>query len=286
MIRRGAVVVVGGQRLGGRGRRAEGAEAVERMQRRQRLLAGLTGGTGSRRGRVAGDIDDPVQHFDECARHRQIGPAHIGADMEQREQPLAAMLAGDQRRAIFQRGPAPGRKHRIGFGEHLPAHRDVLGHVQSRERTVGRERGEMLRLLPGQAAAERTAAAAQFDRHEIVVALREPRAGETHQHAALIHPGREPVAKLGRERADVGHHDHRQLLIEELGQRLLRGGGLVAEPHVGEGRERAGQIEGRGQQRLRGVAGCAADDADRAATPALVEQLHRAGRTLAGNLEP
>ena len=138
------------------------------------------------------------------------------------EQSLAAMLAGDQRRAVFERGPAPGRKHRIGLGQHLPAHGDVLRHGEARERTVGGERSEMLRLLPGQAAAERAAAAAQLDRHEIVVGLRQPRAGEAHQHAALVDPGREPVADFRRQRADVGHHDHRQLLVEELRHRLLR----------------------------------------------------------------
>ena len=61
---------------------------------------------------------------------------------------------------------------------------------------------------------------------------------------------------------------------------------LVAEPHVGERRQRAGEIEGRGEQRLRGVAGRARDDADGAAAPALVEQLHGAGGALAGNLQP
>ena len=60
----------------------------------------------------------------------------------------------------------------------------------------------------------------------------------------------------------------------------------VAEPHVGERRQRAGEIEGRCQQRLRGIAGRAADDADGAAAPALVEQLHRAGGAFAGDFEP
>ena len=46
------------------------------------------------------------------------------------------------------------------------------------------------------------------------------------------------------------------------------------------------EIEGRGQQRLRGLAGRAGDDADGAAAPALVEQLHRAGRAFAGDFEP
>ncbi len=60
----------------------------------------------------------------------------------------------------------------------------------------------------------------------------------------------------------------------------------VGEPHVGERRQRTGQVEGRRQQRLRGLAGRAGDDADGAAAPPLVEQLHRAGRTLARYIEP
>src|ERR1700759_1852570 len=114
------------------------------------------------------------------------------------------MLAGDERRAVLERRPALGREPGIGPGELLPAHGDVLGHRQARKRTVGGERGEVLRLLPGERAAERTAAAAQSDRYEIVVALREPRTGKAHQHAALVHPGREAVADLRRQRADVG----------------------------------------------------------------------------------
>ena len=143
----------------------------------------------------------------------------------------------------------------------------------------------MLRLFPGQAAAEAAAAAAQFHRHQIVVGLRQPRAGKAHQHAALVDPGGEPLANFRRQRTDIRQHDHRQLLIEELGDGLLRRA-AVAEPHIGERRQRAGQVEGRSQQRLRGVAGRAGDDADGAAAPALVEQLHGAGGSLAGDFEP
>ena len=57
------------------------------------------------------------------------------------------------------------------------------------------------------------------------------------------------------------------------------------EPHVGERIERAGEIVGRGEQRLRGVGGRAGDDADGAAAPALVEQLHGAGRALGRNFQ-
>ena len=60
----------------------------------------------------------------------------------------------------------------------------------------------------------------------------------------------------------------------------------VGEPHVGERVERAREIVGRGEQRLRGVGGRAGDDADGAAAPALVEQLHGAGRTLGRDFEP
>ena len=224
----------------------------------------LAGDARARLGGVAGHVDDPPQHLDEAAGHRQIRPAHVGADMEQADHALAAMFAGDQRRAVFQRGPALGREHRIRFGQHLPVDGDVLRHGKARERSVGGEGSQMLRLFPGQAAAEDASAAAQFDRHQIVIGLRQTRAGETHQHAALFDPGVEALADFRRQRADIGQHDHRQLLVEELRDRLLRRA-AVAEPHVGERRQRAGQIEGRGQQRLRGVAGRAADDADRRA---------------------
>ena len=195
------------------------------------------------------------------------------------------MFAGDQRRAILQRGPAPGRQRRIGFGEHLPGDGDILRHHQARERPVGRERGQTLRLFPGETAAEAASAAAQLDRHQIVVGLRQPRAGEPHQHAALLDPCIDALANFGRQRADIRHHDHRQLLVEELRDRLLRRA-AIAQPHVGERRQRAGQIERRGQQRLRGIVGRSRDDADGAAAPALVEQLHRAGGSLAGYFKP
>ncbi len=199
--------------------------------------------------------------------------------MKQAYDSLAAMFAGDERRAVLQRRPALGREHRVGFGQHLPADRDVLRHGEARERAVGGERGQMLRFLPGQAAAERAAAAAQLDRHQVVVALRETRAGKAHQDAALVDPGGQALAKFRRQRADIRHHDHRQLLVEKLRDRQLRRA-AIAKPHIRERRQRPRQIEDRRQQRLRGIAGRAADDTDRPAPPSLVEQLHRAGRSL------
>ena len=285
MFRRGAIAKIGGQGFCGRGWRSERAKTVEHAQRRHGFHAGFARDAGAGVGGIAGDIDDPSQHLDKTSRHRQVRPAHVGADMEQADHALAAMLAGDQRRAVFQRGPAPLRQRRIRFGQHLPVDGDVLRHGKARKRAVGREGCQVLRLFPGQAAAEAASAAAQFYRHQIVVALGQPRAGKAHQHAALLDPGIDAFANFRRQRADIGQHDHRQLLVEELRDRLLRRA-AIAEPHVGERRQRTGEIESRGQQRLRGIAGRSRDDADGAAAPALVEQLHRAGGALAGDFQP
>ena len=145
--------------------------------------------------------------------------------------------------------------------------------------------GEVLRLFPGETAAEAAAAAAQLHRHQIVIGLRQARAGKAHQHAALLDPCADAFANFRRQRADIGQHDHRQLLVEKLRDRLLRRA-AIAEPHIGERRQRAGEIERRCQQRLRGIVGRSADDADGAPAPALVEQLHRAGRSFAGDFKP
>ena len=144
--------------------------------------------------------------------------------------------------------------------------------------------GELLRLVPAQRAAERAAAAAELDRNEIVVAGREPRAGEAHQHAAVLDPLGQAFARFG-DVADVGEDHHRQPLIHELVDRLRRRA-AIGLPHVGERIERARQVVGRGEQRLRGVGGGAGHDADGAAAPALVQKLHRAGRALGADVEP
>jgi hypothetical protein len=117
--------------------------------------------------------------------------------MKQGHDTLAAMLAGDQRRSIFQRGPAFRRQHRIRFGEHLPVDGDVLRYRQAGERSVGGEGCEVLRLFPGQAAAEAAAAAAQFYRNQIVIGLRQTRPGKAHQHPALLDPRTDAFADFG-----------------------------------------------------------------------------------------
>ena len=90
---------------------------------------------------------------------------------------------------------------------------------------------------------------------------------------------------LAGDVADIGQHDHRHVLLDEAAHRFGRRRDL-GEADIGERIERAGEVVGRGEQRLRGVGGRAGHDADGAAAPALVEQLHGAGRTLAGDLQP
>ena len=109
------------------------------------------------------------------------------------------------------------------------------------------------------------------------------RTGETHQHAAIVDPLVQPVDRLG-DIADVGEDQHRQLLAEETVDRF-GGADAFGESDIGERVERARQIIGRAEQRLRTVGGGAGDDADSAAAPALVEQLHGAGRTLADDFQ-
>jgi len=55
----------------------------------------------------------------------------------------------------------------------------------------------MLRLFPGEAAAEDAPAAAQLYRHQVVVGLCEAGAGEANQYAALFDPGVETLAISG-----------------------------------------------------------------------------------------
>ena len=95
----------------------------------------------------------------------------------------------------------------------------------------------------------------------------------------------EPLARIAGDVADIGEHDHRQVLVEEC-VTASAGDAPFGKPHIGERAERAREVIARGQQRLRRIGGRAGDDADGAPPPALVEQLHGAGRALAGDLEP
>ena len=48
----------------------------------------------------------------------------------------------------------------------------------------------------------------------------EARAGEAHQHAAVLDPVGEPLARLAGDIADVGEDDHRHVLVDEARDRF------------------------------------------------------------------
>ena len=204
--------------------------------------------------------------------------------MEQHHEAAAALGGGDERRAVAERGPGALGEAAVGLGQHLAADGDVVRHGEIVERPLAREARELLRLLPRERAAEHAAAAAELHRNQIILCRGQPRPGEAHEHASLLHPGDEAGARLGRDGADVGQHQHRQALLEEAVHRLA-GRRAFGEAHVGEGPERPRQVIGSRQERLAGIGGGAGDDADGAPPPALVEELHGAGRALADDLE-
>ncbi len=152
---------------------------------------------------------------------------------------------------------------------------------------VAREAGERLRLVPAQAAAEDAAAAAQLaparDRR------RRPRGAGRRSAPARRRPRSiwssrsraSPATLPTSARIIIGTCWSRKRLTASAGAPRF------GEPHVGERIERARQIIGRARAAAARVSAVdAGDDADGAAAPALVEQLHRAGRALAGDLEP
>ena len=157
--------------------------------------------------------------------------------------PLPRRAAGDQRRAVGERRPGV-----LGRGRNRA--RPAPGASPSRRsapacrRTGCRARsGERLRLIPAQAAAEDAAAAAQLHRNQLVVGGGEPRAGEAHQHAAVV----DPSASGGRGASPATLPTSARIIIgrrwstncrDRLGRRAALG-----EPHVGERVERARQVD-------------------------------------------
>ena len=246
------------------------------------LRLGLVGVGDLRR---AGERDDALEHIDEGAGKRQVGPARVAGDVEQHDQALAAPRRGDERSAVGERRPGVLGERRIRLGQHLAADGYVIGHGHAVERALVGKRGERLRLVPAQTAAERAPAAPQLDRNKIVVGGGKARAGEPHEHAAILDPARQAIMRLAGDIADIGEDQHRQVLVDEMRHRRRRRFAL-RQPDIGERPERPADVVARGEQRLRRIGGRAGDDADGAAAPAFVEQLHGAGRMLAGNLDP
>ena len=288
VIETAALGVIAGNGACRRWRGRECAKAVQHAGRRHDLCR-----TAARRfvGRVAGlcgcarsgQSHQAAQHVDECAGQGEIRPARVSRDMEEHDQSLAAALGGDERGAVGKRRPGSIGELRVGLGQHLAGDGDVGRDRHAVERALARESGELLRLVPAQAAAERAAAAAQLHRHELVVGAGEVRPGKAHKHAAIVDPFVELIERLV-DVADIGKDQHRQFAVEELGNGFRRSNAF-GKSHVGERIKRARKVVGRADQRLRTIRGRSGYDADRAPPPALVQELHSACRALADNFE-
>ncbi len=125
---------------------------------------------------------------------------------------------------------------------------------------------------------------AQGGRKKLIAALLESRSRKTDEHAARFKPGVELFLRAGDELADIGEHDGRDL----LGDELMHGGrdiALARRDDVGVGGERALDIiEGR-EQRLGRLPRFARDDADPVPLRARVEKVDGACRPLACDLD-
>ena len=227
--------------------------------------------------------DDAAQHVDEEAGQRQVRPGGVGGDVHEHEEPLAALGRGDDRRAVLQRRPGLACEIAVGLGQDLAADAEVGGQLEAVERALSGEGREGARRVPGQGAAEIAPAAPEAHGHELVVAGGEPRAGEAQEHAAALDEGRDLRQRVAVERAHIGEDEHRDLLVQQLRHRVRDAAAALA--HFGVRRERAGDVVGRGEQRLRLVGRAAEDDADAPALAALVEQAHRSGGALAQHLD-
>src|SRR5258706_14886297 len=99
-----------------------------------------------------------------------------------------------------------------------------------------------------QLAPKMRAAATPLRETKIVVRGGEPWAGKPHQHAAVVDPSGQAVARVARNGADIGEDDHRQALLDELVHHLGRRA-AVGKPGIREWTWRPGEIEGRSEER-------------------------------------
>ena len=205
--------------------------------------------------------------------------------MEQHDPAVALSRRGDEGGAVRQSRPHLRVHGDGGIGEHLPVHFHVVGHVKPAERARLLEGGQRLRRAPGQRSAKGPAAATQSDGKQLVSTLLEPRTGKADENAARFEPRVELFLGARDQLADIGKHDGRHLAVDQLvhGRRDV---GLIWRYDVGVGRERALDVVKRREQGLRGLLGFARDDADPAPLRAGIEEMHRAGRSLARDLQP
>ena len=185
--------------------RAEAVERGERGQRRRtRHLAGMD---------AVGQHQYPPQHVDIETRQRQRRPGRARGDVEQHQPAIAAMLGRHQRRAVGK--PRPGAVGEIDrrLGQHLARHRHVGRNAQAAEWTGIRKAREVLRLGPGERAAEIASADAQLHRQEVVDVARHVLPPDADEHAAVADEFRHRIG-IG-DLADVRQHQHRDVLVQQ-----------------------------------------------------------------------
>ena len=190
---------------------------------------------------------------------------------------------GHQRRAVFE--PRPNLHLRRKFrrvGQHLPLDGDIL---RDREASKGArfiERRQRLRRRPRQRPAERAPACPQWDRQQIVAAFFKTRARKAYQRATAIDEVVNALLRFARKRADVGQHQHGNVLLQERIQRL-RQIGFFRNRQFGIRQKRFLNIVERRQQRLGLLAAFPRDQADAMPLGRSIDQANRASRALARN---
>ena len=203
--------------------------------------------------------------------------------MKQHHLPRAFEPAGDQRRAVGQRGDHALGKLRVGLSHHLGRDTHVLGDGQAEKRRVLGKGAQRLGLAPAHGAAHRAPAGTQAHRHQRVfliarhIAGRQARAGETHQQPPLAHPfqqrrglGVGQPRHIGEDdRIGAGQHDIGDISLDQIGG---RGQGLA-------------QVVERREQLQPLALASPGDQRHLAALERIIRQAHRPGRTLAGDLE-
>ena len=209
----------------------ERAFAVQHAGWRECLDLGILGLGFGRAG--SGERNHLAQHLDEETGKRQVRPRGVGGDMHHGDHAIAASLAGDYRRAVFERSPGLARKIGIGLGQDLAIDADVVADLCAEERTFPGEGGEFARGVPGEAAAECTPAATQADGRQLVGGRGESCAGKAQQNTAPLDEIGDLRRRLRVERADIRENEDREILCQQLADGVVRARARLAD--LGEG---------------------------------------------------
>ncbi len=274
MLRRGVCPIARDRRDGGAWL-DETTEAIEHEAGVEVALGGggLVGGAAN----ASAQAEQTFEHIDEEAGQRQVRPFRVRGDVEQDDPALALLDAGDERRAVGERGPGAALELERGLSQDLALHFDVGGRLEAGEGAGPGEGRERLRLFPGECAAQSARARlAQPHRQQIVAARCEARPRKTHQHAALLDPFRQLRTLFAGHLSDIGEDEHGDAMIKVLAD---RGGARFGRIFEGPF-----QIVGRREQRLAAL--IAGDNADRATARAFIEERDGAGAGAAVDRQP